>query len=120
MSHAFEKNCSRDAITSPPPNSIASGLASGYAPDVFTCLNSVELALISRARVNQQRIFSFSGGSHTKVSVYHCLQHYYKCNESSRIGNFMSLLAISKNTENKLIGFYSDLPILFLGDFCQL
>ena len=97
--HMHLKNCSRDAITSPPPNSIASGLASGYAPDVFTCLNSVELALISsRARVNQQHIFSFSGGSHTKVSVHHCL-HYNKCNERNRIGNFMRVCYFKKYRE---------------------
>ena len=66
---------------------IACGLASGYAPDVLTCLNEVELALVSRARINQH-MFSFRGGSHKKVIGCHTL-YCSKCDETNKVGNFM-------------------------------
>ena len=85
----LRKVLSRDAITSPAPNSIVSWLATGYVPDVLTYLNSVELVPISSARVNQHTSDIFVLWWFTqKNSWYHCL-HYNNCNETNRVGSWM-------------------------------
>mgnify|MGYP005703299079 CR=1 FL=1 len=92
------KTSSDSNITQPPPNAIASGLATGYAPTVLTALNPVELALISKARINQH-IFSFSGGSHKKVCGYHYL-HYSKVEETHKVEYYVRHAADKHNNNN--------------------
>ena len=83
----LKKVMSNKNIVRPPPNSLASGLATGQPPSELKDLNPVELALISKARVSQH-MFSFAGGSHKKVSGYHQL-HYNKCDETNMVGNYV-------------------------------
>jgi hypothetical protein len=55
-----------------PRFAIANGCLFGEAPTELTCLNDVELALVSLARINKH-VFSFYGGAHKSMRGWHNL-----------------------------------------------
>lgn len=71
----------------PPKEAIANGFLVGDAPEELTCLNQVELALVSRARISCQT-WIFVGGFHQQIKGWHTI---YKNRPSENVGNIQML-----------------------------
>ena len=76
--------------TFPPKEAIASGYMIGDPPSVLTCLNDIELALVSRARIYCQS-WVFFGGCHQHIQGWHT---FYKNRPSENVGNLSQLISI--------------------------
>ena len=70
-------------VTLPPKQAIASGYMIGDAPTVLTCLNDIELALVSRARIYCHS-WVFFGGCHQHIEGWHT---FYKNRQSENVAN---------------------------------
>ena len=71
----------------PPVQSIANGHLVGNAPVELTCLNQVELTLISRTSIFCQS-WTFYAGCHTHIKGWH---HFFKNKPTDNVGNLMQL-----------------------------
>jgi hypothetical protein len=71
----------------PPMKSLANGYLIGEPPEELTCLNEVELALVSKVRIYCQS-WIFFGGCHRQVKGWHT---FFKNRPSSNVGNVESL-----------------------------
>ena len=56
----------------PPEFAIANGLMIGPCPEELECLNEVELALVSLARVDNH-VFALYGGCHKQMTGWHSM-----------------------------------------------
>ena len=98
----------------PPPNGIASGLMCGYAPRILKELNQVELALISKARVNMH-LFQYTAGAHKAIRGYHTL-YYNDVEQTNKVMNYYSKLSKeSSNEENSK--FSGIVQVVLAGPF---
>ena len=71
----------------PPIQSIANGYLVGDAPVELSCLNQVELSLVSQANIYCQS-WIFFAGCHTQIKGWHT---FYKNRPSDNVGNLMQL-----------------------------
>jgi hypothetical protein len=67
-----------------PPESIICGYMIGDAPEELTCLNPVELSLITKT-VTQCQSWIFFGGSHQSIKGWHT---FFKGRPGENVGNF--------------------------------
>ena len=71
----------------PPKQSIANGYLIGDAPIELSCLNQVELSLVSQASIYCQT-WIFFAGCHQQIKGWHT---FYKNRPSDNVGNLMQL-----------------------------
>ena len=71
----------------PPPKSLANGYLVGEPPKELTCLNEVELSLVSKVRIYCQS-WIFFGGCHRHVKGWHT---FFKNRPASNVENLQSL-----------------------------
>jgi hypothetical protein len=80
----LETNWTKDRVRRRAPReSIASGYMIGDAPEVLTCLNPVELSLITKT-VTQCQSWIFFGGSHQSIKGWHT---FFKGRPGENVGN---------------------------------
>ena len=72
----------------PPKQAIANGFLIGNAPDELSCLNEVELSLISRVRIHCQS-WIFFGGCHQHIKGWHT---FFRNRNSENVGNLINLV----------------------------
>ena len=70
--NAVESWTKKDCNARMPEYAIANGFMIGEVPDELACLNDVEVALISLARVDKH-VFSIQGGAHVQMSGWHSM-----------------------------------------------
>ena len=88
----------------PPKNSIANGYLIGEPPEELTCLNQVELALVSRVRIYCQS-WIFYGGCHQQIKGWHT---FFKNRTAANVGNVEQL---------KLAGLKGIILVVLCGPF---
>ena len=88
----------------PPINAIANGYLIGDAPLELTCLNEVELALVSRVRIYSQS-WIFFAGCHQQIKGWHT---FYRNRHTSNVASIQQL---------QLSGLKGSILVVLCGPF---
>ena len=83
----FQKKVSNNSRCYPPKQAVANGYVIGNAPVELTCLNEVELSLVSRVRIYCQS-WIFFGGCHQHVKGWHT---FFQNRNTENVGNLINL-----------------------------
>ena len=83
-----DKNNRKKSMCQPPKQAIANGYVIGSAPMELTCLNEVELSLVSRVRIYCQS-WIFFGGCHQHIKGWHT---FFQNKNNDNVGNLINLV----------------------------
>lgn len=105
--HALDVACDNKVgrcKAKPPINAIANGYLIGDAPKELTCLNEVELAIVSRVRIYCQS-WIFYAGCHQQIKGWHT---FYRNRNALNVGHLQQL---------ELSGMKGSIVVVLCGPF---